>query len=367
MSRRITVVGLGLLGGSFLQALADRKFDAELQGVSSPETLAQAKEAGLIARGWDYAEVDSWKAESDLIVLATPIDRIAELLRALAASPARMPEGGAVTDVGSTKGEICALAAELFRGEGSPLFVGGHPMTGSEQSGFGARDGSLFESALWLLCPPGGREVPGLLASAVDAVGARRVVLAPGEHDRHVAWVSHLPQSVATVLAAAVGRHSPESVALSGQGFRDMTRLAESSWPMWRGIYRTNPKALDEAFGKTLGLLGEFREAVASGDFDALEKLFGEGRGLRTSVPKRNKGFANALVDLAVDVTDRPGALLGIVRPLTEAGIDIRDVALLKVREGVGGHFRISFRSTQEALRAQEILAKNGFDARPPA
>ena len=367
MSRRITVVGLGLLGGSFLQALADRKFDAELQGVSSPETLAQAKEAGLIARGWDYAEVDSWKAESDLVVLATPIDRIAELLRAVAASPARMPEGGAVTDVGSTKGEICALAAGLFRGEGSPLFVGGHPMTGSEQSGFGARDGSLFESALWLLCPPPGRDVPGLLASAVDAVGARRVVLDPSEHARHVAWVSHLPQSVATVLAAAVGRHSPESVALSGQGFRDMTRLAESSWPMWRGIFRTNPKALDEAFGKTLGLLGEFREAVASGDFDALEKLFGEGRGLRTSVPKRNKGFANALVDLAVDVTDRPGALLGIVRPLTEAGIDIRDVALLKVREGGGGHFRISFRSTQEALRAQEILAKNGFDARPPA
>ena len=368
MTPRVTVVGLGLLGGSLLQALSEKGFRASLQGVSAPETVAAAKKAGLIERGWGYDEVDLWKAGSDLVVLATPIDRIEELLRALAASPARFPEGAVVTDVGSTKRRVCELGRSLSFGAPEPLFVGGHPMAGSEKHGFEARDGSLFESALWLLCPPEGRpDVPDALAAVIDAVGARRVVLDPAEHDRHVAWVSHLPQSLSTALAAAVGRHSPESVAFSGQGFRDMRRLAESSFPMWQGIFRTNAEALGDALDRAAEALAEFRGALAEGDFETLGRFFDEGSRLRTSVPPRTKGFASNLVDLVVDVKDRKGALLAIVKPLSDAGLDIRDIELLKVREGVGGHFRIAFRSAQEALKAQEILEAEHFGARRPS
>ena len=124
MTPRVTVVGLGLLGGSLLQALSEKGFRAALQGVSAPETVAAAKKAGLIERGWGYDEVDLWKAGSDLVVLATPIDRIEELLRALAASPARFPEGAVVTDVGSTKRRVCELGRSLSFGAPEPLFVG---------------------------------------------------------------------------------------------------------------------------------------------------------------------------------------------------------------------------------------------------
>lgn len=367
---RITVVGLGLLGGSLLQALRDRKWSGTLQGVSSPQTVSEALQLGLIDRGWNYDQIDLWKSESDLLFLSTPIDRIAQLLQELHDFPAQFPPNALITDVGSTKGMLSALGEELFPLQGDqPLFVGGHPMAGSEKRGLSARDGTLFESALWLLCPPPGvspeRMAP--LIELVETVGARRLELTPEAHDCAVTWVSHLPQALSSAIATTVSRNAPEAVAVAGQGFRDMTRLADSPFSIWKSIFGSNTPRLLEALEATEKVIAEMKQGLQEKTLQGVAKIFEEGTLLRGSLAPRGKGFSTTLVDLIVHVDDRPGSLLTIVKPLTLAQIDIRDLELLKVRDGVGGTFRLSFRSTQEAQRAAEILRNEGLEARLPS
>jgi prephenate dehydrogenase len=226
---RVAIAGLGLVGGSIARGLTAAGH--HVTGVDTPAVLRRARRARAIAAS--EASVIAAAQRSDVVVLAAPPRANLRLLRALASGGHR----GVVTDVGSVKRPICAEAIRLgLRG-----FVGGHPMAGTAGAGFGASDAALFEGRAWALTPSGPRPPRRVLALVRD-LGARPMVMTPSEHDRSVAFLSHLPQVVAWALADAA-RGDPvarRNLRLAGPAFRDMTRIADSPRKLWAQILDAN-------------------------------------------------------------------------------------------------------------------------------
>jgi prephenate dehydrogenase len=227
----VAVVGLGLIGGSLARALTRAGYT--VVGVDRADVARRARRARAVAR--TAARLERAVAEADVIVLAaTPAANLRLLRRVARAAP-----DGLVTDVGSVKRPIARAAASLR----VPRFVGGHPMTGSERSGFAASDADLFRGRPWILTPVRAAAADmALLRRMVAAAGARPVTMTPAQHDRAVAFLSHVPQLAAWALrdAARGDRVTARRLGMAGPGFRDMTRLARSPRRMWREILDQN-------------------------------------------------------------------------------------------------------------------------------
>jgi prephenate dehydrogenase len=266
--RRLCVVGPGLLGGSVALAARARGLAREIVAVGrSDASVAPALRAGVVDRaGTDLAE---GLRGSDLCLLATPV---ATLERQLAEVWAAAEDDAVITDVGSTKGRIVERAERLAAGR--PLaFVGSHPMAGSERAGFAEARADLFVAATVILTPTE-RTAPAALARVRgfwEAMGARITVLDPVTHDRATAAVSHLPHLVADALVDAVLRMDPAFLDIAARGFRDTTRIAASSPPIWREIFQDNRVALAEAVAAFRKSLDHFEDVLAAGDAAAVE------------------------------------------------------------------------------------------------
>lgn len=277
MSRasRIAVVGVGLVGASLARALRRVRPHTEIVGYD-PAPDPQHVAAGV---RWVLSAEEAL-AGADVGILAAPVPAILELLP-LAARVCR--EGTLVTDTGSTKGEICTRASELFQSPTGPHFIGGHPMAGTEAQGAAASDPDLLRGAPYALCDPGQAPagVRRSLEVLVRACGARPVWIEPEEHDRIVARVSHLPQMAVVALAALLEEEAsrdPRLADLAGSGLRDLLRLASSPYPMWREIARSNGPELRRSLGALAGGLQEMAEKVGEGD---LEEWFEAARRFR--------------------------------------------------------------------------------------
>jgi prephenate dehydrogenase len=284
----LCIVGLGLMGGSLALALRSHversnvpTFNVQrIVGVSrSKETLAAARASGAV----DVATADLAEgvAEADVIVLATPVRTILQMLPQVGrhARP-----GALVIDMGSSKARICAAMADLPAGL-QP--VGGHPMCGKEIAGFAAAEAGLYRNRPFVLCPLE-RTAPAALQTAcalAQAAGARVMVLDPHAHDRAVAAISHLPYAVAASLVAAVEAGGDELAwTLAASGFRDTTRVAASDVDMMLDILLTNRVALLDqldAFNIQLAIL---RAALADGDEATLHAFLSAARARRAGM-----------------------------------------------------------------------------------
>ncbi len=234
----VAIVGLGLMGGSLARALSARGL--RVLGIDRPAVLRQAQAAGAIAAAASDVEA---ARDARLVVLAAPPRTNVSALRRLARG---MDERTVITDLGSVKGPICRVAREL----GLDAFVGGHPMAGRERSGFAASDPQLFEGHPWILTPDGARpQAVAAVRRLARAVGARLRTMTPGEHDRAVAFLSHVPQLVAWAIAGAAqaDRVSSRRLSLAGPGFRDMPRLARRPRPLRREILAENREEVARA------------------------------------------------------------------------------------------------------------------------
>ncbi len=379
----ITLVGLGLLGGSLAEALRRRWPDTTLTGVSSPKTTASALAAGLIDSAFDYARTDEACAQADLILLCTPINNILRQLEVWTAKPPSLKKGVVVSDVGSTKAAICAAARKAFPATASgAIFIGSHPMAGSEKTGLDARDPHLFENASWVMCPETSApaEALGRYQSLLESLGARTTLLDPTLHDEVAAHVSHLPQLISTALASFVrGREGvvEHCLKIAGGGFRDMTRIAASPYSIWEPILRTNENAVKESLRKYLAHLQALESALdfsgeqgagpsksAAEENETLAGFFRSGGALRGSLSTLKKGFSTPLAEILVDLRDQPGMLLSALLPLAERSINVLDLEILKVREGEDGSLMMAFKKTSEAEAAVALLTEKGFKAR---
>lgn len=367
MPRRITLVGFGLLAASIAAALRQAKTDTIIRCVSSPATRQRAQELGLADEFFGYDDVEKWLPDAEMVLLCSPILHILEMLNKLSTSAHLCTGPVLVSDVGSTKQAICTAGARLplpFR------FVGGHPMAGSEKRSAEYNDPALFENAYWLLCPAADvtAESYAPLTALLECVGAHAVLLEPSHHDRTMAWVSHMPQMVSSTLAANlspwVRDHNYQHLA--GRGFRDMTRIAASAWSVWRDILLTNrdeiAAALD-AFAQGAATTRDAILALPDNEVQALE-VFQRGNEVRASLSDPGRSYAHVFHEIVVQIPDIPGTVVQVITPVSAAGFDIRDIELMKVREGIGGTLLLAFKTDAEAKGAVELLANAGYTAR---
>jgi prephenate dehydrogenase len=270
--RKITIVGVGLLGGSIGLAVKRRRLAREVAGfVRRPASLKDCEKAGAV----DYATTDLLAAVSnaDLVILCTPLarmrSRVVEMLPAL-------KRGAIVTDVGSVKAGVVRELESLLQ-KSSAHFVGSHPMAGAEKTGVGASRADLFVDAICVVTPTKKSNEAAVrkVESFWKLLGARTLRLAPEQHDVLVSRSSHLPHVVAAALANLVlAPAAPEfQSALCATGFRDTTRIASGSPEMWRDIALANRKNLSRSVDAFVSELHQFQRILKKSDAKAISKF----------------------------------------------------------------------------------------------
>jgi prephenate dehydrogenase len=286
--RQITIIGTGLVGGSLGLALRKKGFKGRLIGCDQPAVLRRAKKMGATEQGI----TDPVKAckGSDVVVLATPVGTIIDLIERLAP---HLHTDVLLTDVGSTKSEIVSRAQKVFGSRAPRSFLAGHPMAGKEHSGIEFADPDLFRGAVWFLTPlPGQKFQNGLAGEYVSwlkRIGAELAVLDAAAHDQLCAWISHVPQMISTALAASLVDEYGENAPLldsGGRALREMTRTAASPYSMWRDIALTNKNSIADALLKLEQRLAHIRENL---DSRQLEDEFTLAHKLKnTNLPRRH-------------------------------------------------------------------------------
>lgn len=285
--RQITIIGTGLIGGSLGLAFRKHGFRGKVIGCDRPAVLARAKRIGAIHKGFSDP-VESIQG-SDVVVLATPVGGIIELIEQLAPHLSRHT---LLTDVGSTKSAICARAGSLFSGDAGVRFLPGHPMAGKENSGIGHADAGLFRGAVWFVTPAEESDIRRGHAREylrwIRKFGATISVIDAQEHDQLCAWISHVPQMVSTALAAALVEEYGGKAPLlesGGRALREMTRIAASPYSMWRDIAITNKQQISQALAKIGQELAHIRENLGTRE---LEAEFEKAHRLNNPPPRRH-------------------------------------------------------------------------------
>lgn len=271
--QKVTVVGVGLLGGSVALALKQRGLAQQVHGyVRRAESVAECENLGVV----DFATQDLAAAvrEADLVVLSTPLSRMRELVQTMA--PALKP-GAVVTDVGSVKASVVHALEPIVSAAGGQ-FVGSHPMAGAEKTGAAAARPDLFINAACVLTPTPQTSEPALRMMEMfwKSLGARVIMLSPEVHDEFVSRSSHLPHVVAAGLANYVlsPAYPREQVLLCANGFRDTTRIASGSPEMWRDIALANRRNLSRVLGVFIEDLQELQLALERSDVRTIQEFF---------------------------------------------------------------------------------------------
>ncbi len=280
---RMTIIGVGLIGGSLALALRRARLVGEIVGVGrGAANLALARRRGIVDRV--TRDPETGVRDANLVVLATPVGALAEVGEANA--PALMP-GAIVTDVGSTKASVLRDLEPLIPAHAH--LVAGHPIAGTEDSGAAAAAADLFEGSRCILTPTP-RTSAGALAKVRRlwrATGARVIEMDAGEHDRILGAVSHLPHVVAYALVNAVTATRKDALDYAGGGFRDFTRIAASHPDMWRDIVLANRESVLAGIDAVLIELESIREAVEKQDGRRLTAAFTLARERRRALDKR--------------------------------------------------------------------------------
>lgn len=278
--KRVAILGVGLIGGSFGMALRAKRMAREVVGIGrSTDRLRMAADLGAVD-SWTL-DIEEGVHKADLFYIATPVRSVIPLL---AEALPFLDANCVVTDAGSTKSEICRAATELL--EERAAFVGGHPMAGSEEAGVAAARADLFEGSTYVLTPDAetGLDAIRRLSATIEGIGARVVVMDPDEHDRCAAVVSHLPHVMAAalvLLAQEAAERNPVLFELVAGSFRDMTRVAASPPVLWRDICLTNASTVGESAAGLFSAIARAVEYMRSGDSESLGRWFADAKAAR--------------------------------------------------------------------------------------
>jgi prephenate dehydrogenase len=352
--RRLAIVGTGLIGASI--GLAAKRTGVERVAGYDADTdaLALAVERGAVdsPAGSVVAAVE----DAELAIVATPVATLGEQVETVLAAA----DGATVTDVGSTKGGLCARVEDRVR------YIGGHPVCGSEARGPAHASAGLFEGATWFLTPVAETEPERYKAlhGFVGSLGAVPVAIDPTAHDRLLALTSHLPHALANVVLNHAGSfrvHGHQPLAAAGGSLRDMTRVAGANPRIWIDIFLDNADELLGALGEHRRRVEELEQALEARDAGWLARWIGEAGGNRRRMLEEAFPGVGELHRVRVHVPDRPGVLSGITQALGADQINIEDFELQHLSPERGGTLSVLVAGEREAVRAAELLEAQGY------
>ncbi len=354
--KKIGFVGLGLIGGSIAKAIRRYYPDWEIAAFDkNRETLALAVQEGTIHTA--CSSIDDNFRGCSYIFLCTPVAYNAAYLSQLKDLAG---EDCILTDVGSVKTsiheEVIALGMEKN-------FIGGHPMAGSEKSGFINAKAHLIENAYYILTPSAkvGKEKVEAYKNFIGSLKALPIVLDYREHDFITGTISHLPHIIAATLVNFV--HDTDTKdelmkALAAGGFKDITRIASSSPVMWQQICLKNRENISRILGHYIETLENAKTLVDTGNEDELYALFESSRDYRDSMPNNSAGPIKKQFALYCDIIDEAGGIATIATILASNNINIKNIGIIHNREFEEGVLRIEFYQETACTKAAALLQK---------
>lgn len=350
----VVIAGVGLIGGSIGLGVRQRFLAHKVIGYDpNPAALEAARGMGVIDEA--HLRAGDWLEAADLLILASPARTLVDSAKQLRS---HVRPDTVITDVGGFKGDI-VQALSGFR------YVGGHPMAGSERVGVQNADAALLENAVWVLTPNEHTD-PAALALVrhfVEHLGAKPIETDPRQHDRLVATVSHVPYLAAIALTRLMAEDDDLDLMmlLAAGGFRDLTRVASGSPRMSRDMVVGNKAAVREALRGFREQLQEL-EVLLDSPEEMLERAE-SAKHSRDSLPIVRRSLLPARFEVVIAVPDRPGELAKITKSLGDAGVNIKDIEVLGIREA-GGAVRLAFDNEAELKTGTEALMAAGYEAR---
>ncbi len=354
---KVGFIGLGLIGGSIAKTLRRIQPDVEIVAYNRTQSVLQAAlDDHCIDTACDA--IDQRFSDCDYIFLCVPVVTMLEYLKQL--KPI-IGKHCILTDVGSTKSDIHKTVNELgLQGN----FIGGHPMAGSEKTGYAHASDRLIENAWYVLTP--GEDVAieqiSRFSELISSLGALPLVLSYDEHDFVVAAISHLPHVVSASLVNLVKDNDSSDQymkTLAAGGFKDITRISSSSPQMWQEICLANADNICILLDRYIRKLTDFRFNIRNGNADRLLEYFTECKDYRDSFATASSGPIKRIFRIYLDLADRPGAIATIATTLAVSSISIKNIGIVHNREFEQGVLSVEF-YTQDALDgAKEILSKD--------
>ncbi len=357
--KTIGFIGLGLIGGSVARTI--RKFHPDyhlLAFDTDREALAEAVSSNIIDGICDIE--DERFRSCDYIFLCAPVEFNVEYMEKMKDS---LGENCILTDVGSVKSIIHEKVTELGL---DSRFIGGHPMAGSERSGFSNSSDHLLENAYYIITPGG--EVPldriSDFTELISSLGAIPLVITAEEHDFITAGVSHLPHIVASALVNLVkllDNDAEYMKMIAAGGFRDITRIASSSPIMWEQICLENQKNISTVLDEFIRMLIQIRCSIDNKESDNIFDMFASSKDYRDSIDILDNSLIPRSYVLFIDVADEAGAIATIATILATEKVNIKNIGIIHNREFEDGVLKIEFYTDQALEQAKILLNKRNY------
>ncbi len=356
MGQKIGFIGLGLIGGSIAKAIRQYFPDSEIVAYDkNKEALALATQESVIDVA--VSAIDDNFQKCDYLFLCAPVAYNSAYLKQLGAY---MHEDCILTDVGSVKTDIHREAARLGL---DAYFIGGHPMAGSEKSGYANTKAMLIENAYYVLTPS--KSVPQEKVERyqrfVEDLRAIPVIMGPEQHDYVTGAISHLPHLIAASLVNFVKDYDTRDELmknLAAGGFKDITRIASSSPSMWQHICMKNGKNISQILENYIEALSQVKELVDTEDEQGIYDLFETSRNYRNSFPCASAGPIKKTFAVYCDIIDEAGGIAAIATILASNNLNIKNIGIVHNREFEEGVLRIEFYDEVSSQKASELLQK---------
>lgn len=357
---KIGFVGLGLIGGSIAKALKQNAPEYEMIAYDvDKKMLDLAVEEGIINKG--YNKLNEAFCTCDFIFLCAPVTKNDENLVKLSGY---LKDGAVLTDVGSVKGDIHRHISKLGLKE---YFIGGHPMTGSEKTGYANAKPELFENAYYMITPTELTTIDRVESykKLVQLMGAIPLVVHPDVHDYLTGAISHLPHVIAASLVNLVQKEDEKQDGMmkmiAAGGFRDITRIASSSPEMWEAICMTNAENIVKLLEKYIADLEDIKKSISQQEKKAIYHFFSQARDYRDSFTEAVDGPIGKVYAYHVDIPDVAGAIAKIATLLAEHEISIKNIGIIHNREYEEGVLRIEFYDQFAKEKAGIVLNELGY------
>lgn len=354
----IGFIGLGLIGGSIAKSIRRIFPDTEILGFDVDQAaLNLALEDKTLTKTVTAIEAMN---DCDYIFLCAPVHYNIAYLPILKRT---IKDTCILTDVGSVKSDIYTA---IHENQLDDYFIGGHPMVGSERSGYEAANDRLIENAYYFVTPSTTvrKEKITDYRTFLEDLGAIPIVYSPEHHDEITAYISHIPHVIASALVNLVASKEDENgmlKQLAAGGFKDITRIASSNPVVWEHILLSNPHNVVKGLRSFITELEGIITAIESEDARNIYSFFDTARNYRNSIPEHATGVIRMNYDVYVDVPDVPGSLAQVVTYIGDAGINLKNIGITHNREDNEGVLRLSFYENDAATAAIALLGKLNY------